>query len=121
MKSQSMYRAHILDLYKNPQNFGELENATHEFTEVSPACGDEITIKLIIKKGKVEEDRFNGSGCVISMVASSLLTEELKGMNKEEILKLNKNNILELLGIKLTPSRLSCALIPLNAAKNAFR
>lgn len=120
MKSQSMYREHILDLYKNPQNFGELENATHEFTEVSPTCGDEITIKLIIKKGRVEEVRFNGSGCVISIVSSSLLTEKLKGLNKKQIFKLNKNNVLELMGIKLTPSRLKCAMIPLVAAKNAI-
>ena len=116
-----MYREHILELYKNPQNFGMLKDATHKETEYNSLCGDEITVQLQVKNGVVRDVRFNGSGCVISLVAASLLTDKIKGMKKEEILKLEKKDILDLLGVKVTPARIKCAMLALEATKRALR
>ena len=63
-----IYRKHILELYKNPSNFGNLENASHQHTETNSLCGDEITIQLIVDNGKIKNVKFHGSGCVISLV-----------------------------------------------------
>ena len=85
----AMYREHILDLYRNPSNFGIMKNPTHKKTEYNSLCGDEITVQLLVKHGKIEDVKFNGSGCVISMVSASLLTEKIKDMSTEEIKKLD--------------------------------
>ena len=117
---EDMYREHILELYKNPSNFGILKNPSNEATEYNSVCGDEITVQLSVKKGVVDDVKFSGSGCVISMVASSLLTEKIKGIKVSEIGKLNKDDILKMLGVKVTPARIKCALLPLEAVKRAL-
>jgi len=117
---EDMYREHILELYKSPSNFGILEKANKEATEHNAICGDEITVQLITEKGKVKDVKFSGSGCVISMVASSLLTEKIKGMNIEDVMNLDKKDVLDLMGIKVTPARIKCALLPLEAARRAL-
>ena len=117
----AMYREHILDLYRHPSNFGILKNATHKKTEYNSLCGDEITVQLLVKHGKIEDVKFNGSGCVISMVSASLLTEKIKNMSTEEIKKLNKDDVLNLLKIKINPARIKCVLLPLEATKRALR
>jgi len=116
----SMYREHILDLYKNPSNFGQLKNPTNEHTEYNALCGDEITVHLNIQNGKVKDIKFSGSGCVISMVSASLFTDKIKGMKIDNVKKLSKEDILELLKIKINPARLKCALLPLNAVRGAI-
>ena len=83
--SEKMYREHILELYKNPSNFGELKNPTHKHTETNSLCGDEITVQLKVKNNKVEDAKFNGSGCVISMVSSSMLTDKIKNMEIKDL------------------------------------
>ena len=118
--SEKMYREHILELYKNPSNFGEIKNPTHKHTETNSLCGDEITVQMIIKNGKVSDVKFNGSGCVISMVSSSLLTDKIKGMKIEDIKKLTKKDMLKLLNIKINPARLKCALLSLDAVKKTL-
>jgi len=115
----SMYKEHILELYRNPENFGELKNPTHQKTENNSLCGDEITVQLIIKSGKIKDIKFNGSGCVISMASSSLLTEKIKNMNIKDAKKLSKEDILKLLKVNINPARIKCALLPLEAVKNA--
>lgn len=116
-----MYREHIMDLYKNPSNFGIMKNPTHKKTEYNSLCGDEITVQLRVKDGKVKDVKFNGSGCVISMVSASLITEKIKEMSTEEIKKLNNKDILDLLKIRISPARIKCALLPLEATKRALR
>jgi len=116
----NIYREHILDLYKNPQNFGILKNANHKHTEHNSVCGDEITVQLLIKQGKVKDVKFNGSGCVISLVSASLLTDKIKGMKVEEIQKFGKDDILKLLKIKVNPARIKCALLSLDAVKKSL-
>jgi len=115
-----MYKEHIMELYKSPSNFGLIENPTHEATEHNSICGDEITVQIITKDKKVEDVKFSGSGCAMSMVSSSLLTDKIKGMEIEEIKKLNQKDILNLLNVKVTPARIKCILLPLEAAKKAL-
>tara|TARA_Y100000296_G_scaffold74291_1_gene92642 strand:+ start:1554 stop:1934 length:381 start_codon:yes stop_codon:yes gene_type:complete len=119
--SEKMYREHILELYKNPSNFGELKNSTHKHTETNSLCGDEITVELIIKNNKIEDVKFNGSGCVISMVSSSMLTDKIKNMKVKDVKKLEKKDILKLLKIKINPARLKCVLLPLDAVRGALK
>lgn len=116
-----MYREHILELYKSPSNFGILENPSHEATEYNSVCGDEITVQLAVKNGMIKDVKFQGSGCVISIVSTSLLTNKIKDMNISSVKKLNKNDVLKLLNIKLNPARIKCALLSLEAVKKALR
>ena len=119
--SEEMYKEHLLELYKSPENYGELSNPSNEYTETNSSCGDEITMQLIIKNDVVEDVKFQGSGCVMSIVSSSLLTDKIKGMKLEDVNKLAKDDILELLGIKIGLARLKCVLLPLYALKNSLK
>jgi len=110
-----------LELYKNPSNFGILKNPTHHGTEYNSICGDEITVNLIIKNRIVEDAKFSGSGCALSLVAASLLTSKIKGMNKKDIKKLNKKDIRKLFKTKMSSSRIKCMLLPLEAVKKALK
>ncbi len=118
--SEKMYREHILELYKNPSNYGQLKNATHEHTEQNTFCGDEIKIQLFAKNKKVEDARFSGSGCVISMVSASMLTDKVKGMKVNDIKKLGMGDVLNLIKTKVNPARIKCVLLPLDAVKGAL-
>ena len=111
--SDKLYKEHIMELYKSPKNYGNLENPTHEHTETNSSCGDEITLQLVVKDGKIENVKFQGSGCVMSLVSSSLLTDKIKGMKLEDAKKLTKEDVLDLLKIKVNPSRLKCVLLSL--------
>ena len=117
----SMYREHILELYKSPSNFGILENATSEATAYNSICGDEITVQALVKNGKISDIKFHGRGCVISLVSSSLLTDKLKGMKLESAMNLEKRDILKLLKVPIISSRIKCALLPLEATKKALK
>lgn len=120
MTSAEMYREHILDLYKNPHNYGELKNATHKFSEFNPLCGDEITIQLIINNNKIEDIKFTGKGCAISIASASLLTDEVKGKTIEQVKNLSSENIIKMLNIPLSSVRIKCALLSLDTLKIAI-
>jgi len=111
--AHEMYKEHILDHYQHPHNFGKLEGATHAHREFNPLCGDDLTIELIIKNGKVETVKFHGRGCAISMASASLLTDHIKQMTHNEIMSLGREDVLKLLHIPVGPVRLKCALLPL--------
>ena len=115
-----MYKEHIMELYKSPANYGKIENPTHEHTETNSSCGDEVTMQFSVKDGKIAEVKFHGSGCVMSIVSSSLLTDKLKGMKVSEALKLSKEDILKLLKIEVNPARLKCVTLCLYATKNSL-
>jgi len=117
---ESMYQENILDHYKNPRNSGKIENASVHHHEYNPLCGDEIELFLVIKDKKIADVKFHGKGCAISQASASLLTEEIKGKNIEYLKKMTKENILELLGISLSPVRLKCALLSLDTLKNSI-
>jgi nitrogen fixation protein NifU and related proteins len=115
-----LYRDQILEHYKRPHNFGRVEDADLEFEDTNPFCGDEqhVTIKLDADD-KVEAVAFEGKGCAISTAATSLLTDELVGMSREELLRLPKDFVLELLGIEISATRMKCAMLGLKIVKSA--
>jgi len=115
-----LYRDQILEHYKRPHNFGRIEDADLEFEDTNPFCGDEqhVTIKLDGDE-KVAEVAFEGKGCAISTAATSLLTDELVGMSRDELLRLPKDFVLELLGIEISATRMKCAMLGLKIVKSA--
>lgn len=106
-----------MDHYKNPRNYGRLENPDISHEEGNPSCGDQLRIDLNIENNKVAEVKFNGKGCAISQAAASILTEIIKGQNLEDIKKIGKEEMLEALGIEIGPIRLKCALLALKVLK----
>jgi nitrogen fixation protein NifU and related proteins len=115
-----LYREQILEHYKRPHNFGRIENADLEFEDTNPFCGDEqhVTIRLG-EDGRVAEIAFEGQGCAISTAATSLLTDELVGKTREELLALPKEEVLDLLGIEISATRMKCAMLGLKVVKSA--
>src|SRR5450631_1189805 len=101
-----LYRDYILDHYKQPRNFGELEPHDLEALEFNPLCGDELGVHIRVKDGRIEDLRFHGHGCAISQASASIASEELKGMTLQEVGALGSDWMIELLGIPVsaTPS-----------------
>ena len=116
-QDEQFYREYILDHYKNPRNYGRLEAPTLSHEEDNPLCGDVIGIDLQVSDGQIEDVRFHGRGCAISQASASLLTERLKGMPLDDARKIGKEDVLEELGIEISPARLKCALLSLKVLK----
>ena len=112
-----LYRENILDHYRYPQNKGHLEHPDIHYHDVNPFCGDEITMELKLDGDRIVDVAFDGKGCAISMAAASMLTEELVGMTLDEVKALDKDFILDMLGIEIGPVRLKCALLSLKVVK----
>jgi len=114
----NLYREVIIERYKNPAYKGVLEPNDITFEDENPLCGDHIRIDLRVnKEGIVTEAAFSGHGCAISQASADLLLEYVIGKSLEEIRKVNKNDLLDMLGIELGPVRLKCALLPLKILK----
>jgi nitrogen fixation NifU-like protein len=114
-----MYRDYILDHYKNPRNSGDLPGATNKYQDSNPLCGDEITMALLIEGDLVKDVRFKGRGCAISQASASILTEEIKGKTLDEVKAIDRQHILENLGIPISPARIKCAMLGLKTLKGA--
>jgi nitrogen fixation NifU-like protein len=113
-----MYREQIIDLYENPLNYGTLEEADFDYEEDNPLCGDVIRIFLQLDDDKqIEDVKWSGQGCAISLASASLLTEEIKGKTLDEVKEFSKDELLELLGIQLSMTRVKCALLSLKVLK----
>jgi len=115
---EDLYREVIIDRYKNPQYRGKLEPNDISFEDDNPLCGDHIRIDIRLDENdRVNEVRYDGHGCAISQASADLLTESIIGKSLDEIKKLTKDDVLELLGIDLGPVRLKCALLSLKVLK----
>ena len=106
-----LYRDYILEHYRRPHNFGVIEDADASFEGANPLCGDRITLMLGVKDGIVDRVGFTGRGCAISQASASLLTDEIKGKPLAEVAAIRADDLLELLGIDISPARLKCAML----------
>ncbi len=113
MKTNSIYKEELMEIYSEKPNFGRLKNKTHSATLKNPGCRDEFTIELEVAGGKIADAKFHGTGCVISTVSTSVLLEKIKGMKLSDVQKLNKKNMDEYLGIDVIPTRVKCELLGL--------
>lgn len=120
-EDEELYKQNILDHYKNPHNFGRLASPDVSHRELNPLCGDEIEIHALIKNNTCTEVKFIGKGCAISQASASLLTDKIKGMNVEEIKNLNRQDILNLLGIRVGIVRMKCALLALKTLQTGLQ
>ena len=117
-----MYAENILHHFKNPQNKGEIKNASCYAEESNPLCGDRLKISLkISNKGIIEDAKFTGEGCAISQSAASMLTENIKGMNVARAAKLSNQHVFDLLGVGISSARVKCAVLALVAIKTAIK
>ncbi|MGD2077175.1 MAG: iron-sulfur cluster assembly scaffold protein [Chloroflexota bacterium] len=114
----SIYREQIIDLYENPLNYGSVDPADFVYEEDNPLCGDviQISVKLDADQ-RVVDVKWEGQGCAISQASASLLTEEIKGLTLDEVKAFSKDDLLDLLGIQLSMTRVKCALLSLKVLK----
>jgi len=115
-----MYRQQILDHYKNPRNYGEIEDATFSHIGENPMCGDEITMDVVLADDDetIEAVRFNGDGCAISQSSASMLTSELHGMTLEELGEMDRDDVIDMLGVDISPMRVKCAVLAEKVAQD---
>ncbi|HEX2988112.1 MAG TPA: SUF system NifU family Fe-S cluster assembly protein [Chloroflexota bacterium] len=113
-----IYREVILDHYQNPRHHGELADADVSYEDNNPLCGDRIRMQLKVDKDdRIVDVAFDGQGCAISQASASMLTEEILGKKLPDVLALGRQDVLDNLGIELTPIRLKCALLSLGVLK----
>ena len=118
-----MYRQQILDHYKNPRNYGELEDPDFTHVGETPSCGDTIQMEVRLDDAgeTVEAVRFTGDGCAISMASASMLSERLHGMAVDELDALDTDDVTEMLGVDISPMRVKCAVLGRQVAQDGAK
>jgi len=116
-----IYREEILDHFKNPRNYRKVKDSSAETEERNASCGDVIKMEVKVKKGKLKEIGFSGEGCAISIAATSMLTEMVKGKKVEEIRKINEREMIKRLGIKISGGRKKCAILGLTVLEKLLK
>ena len=116
-----LYRDEILEHYRNPHNFGTLPEPDVVHEGANPLCGDRITLMLGINdEGNIAEVAFTGRGCAISQASASMLTDEIKGKPLVDVARLGEQDVLDSLGVEVSPARLKCALLSLDTLRLAL-
>jgi nitrogen fixation protein NifU and related proteins len=119
--SFEMYQDNILDHYENPSHWGTLDHPTFDIRDLNPLCGDEVRIQAHLDdQRRLATIRFEGKGCVISLAAASMLLEAVEGKTLDEVKKMGRQDMLDLLGVPLTTMRVKCAMLPLRALEKAI-
>ena len=116
----SLYREVILDHYKNPRGHGVIAEPDAEAEGQNPLCGDEVSIAVEFEGDTIADVKFQGRGCAISQAATSMLMDMVKGRTADEVASMSRDELLEEVGIPLTPVRLKCALLGLGVLKVAL-
>ncbi len=111
----SEYKEEIIDHYKNPRNFGEMDDADLSTNEANASCGDVISVSLKLNNGKIEKIMWRGVGCAISTAAASMLSEKVVGMDKKDLEKFGESGVVELLGGEVNLGRMKCATLAYRA------
>jgi nitrogen fixation NifU-like protein len=112
-----LYREQILDHYRNPRNHGTLDPHDASFEDTNPLCGDRVRIDLRLDGDTIADIKFSGRGCAISQAATSMLTEMVKGQQIQDVRELTRDDLLDELGIPISPARIKCALLGLKVLK----
>jgi nitrogen fixation NifU-like protein len=112
-----LFRENILEHYRHPTHRGTIDHPDISYEDANPLCGDRIRVDLNVKDGKIETIRFSGHGCSISQAAASMLCEAVEGKSLEDVKKLSRDDVLDMLGIELGPVRLKCGLLALKTLK----
>jgi nitrogen fixation protein NifU and related proteins len=120
MKDDNIYREELMEIYKNPRNRGSISNASVQVTEKNPMCGDEITLQMLIEDGVIKDAKFDGPACSVSIISSTYLLDNLIGYTLKDAAKFSKEELLDLIGINLSTSRVKCATLALTALKEAI-
>ena len=115
--ADDIYREIILDHYKNPRNKGTLDPHDYSYEDVNPLCGDEIRVDVRVKDDRVSEIAFSGRGCAVSQASASILMEMVEGKSLDEVKAITKDDLLDEIGIPVSPARLKCALLGLKVLK----
>lgn len=113
-----LYRDYILEHYRHPHNFGVLDAPTATYEGANPLCGDRITMQLQVEDGVVTGVGFTGRGCAISQASASLLTDEVKGKPLTAVADFAASDLLDLLGIEISPARLKCAMLSFDSLQH---
>ena len=115
-----MYRQQILDHYKNPRNYGELEDPTFTHVGENPVCGDTIKMDVVLADDEetIERVAFRGDGCAISQASASMLSEELAGMAVRDLLEMDRQDIIDMLGVEISAMRIKCAVLAEKVAQD---
>jgi nitrogen fixation NifU-like protein len=113
----SIYREIILEHYRNPSNKGILEPNDFSYEDVNPLCGDEVRIDVRVSDDRISEIRFSGRGCAVSQASASILTEMVEGKTLDEVKAIGREELLEEIGIPVSPARMKCAMLGLKVLK----
>jgi nitrogen fixation NifU-like protein len=117
-----MYRQQILDHYKNPRNYGEIEDATFTHVGENPMCGDTIEMDVVLDDDEttIEHVAFRGDGCAISQASASMLSEKLQGMDTDTLEAMDRDDIVDMLGVDISPMRIKCAVLAEKVAQDGM-
>jgi len=115
-----MYRQQILDHYRNPRNYGEIEDPTFTHVGENPMCGDTIEMDVVLDDDEetIRNVAFRGDGCAISQASASMLSEELHGMTVAELRELDRDDVIDMLGVDISPMRVKCAVLAEKVAQD---
>ena len=115
-----MYRQQILDHYKNPRNHGTIEDATFTHVGENPMCGDTIEMDVLLDDDEetIEAVAFRGDGCAISQASASMLSERLVGMSIEDLQAMDRDDIIDMLGVDISVMRVKCAVLAEKVAQD---
>ena len=118
-----MYRQQILDHYKSPRNYGELEDPTFTHVGENPMCGDTIEMDVVLDEDEetIEQVAFRGDGCAISQASASMLSEKLAGMDVETLREMDRDDIIDMLGVDISPMRVKCAVLAEKVAQDGMK